>query len=144
MEAIIWLGIAIFLIIVEITTLGLTTIWFAGGAFVAGIAALFHIEFQFQIILFLAISLLLLFFTRPVAIKYLNNKITRTNVDSLIGTRGMILIEVNNHKEQGKVRLDGMEWTARAETDGEIIPVDALVEVVKIDGVKAIVKRSEQ
>lgn len=144
MEAIVWLAIVIVLIIIEIATLGLTTIWFAGGALAACIAALFHADLLVQVILFLVVSLILLFFTRPVAARYLNNSRTKTNVDSLIGTQGLVLETVDNLKEQGQVRLGGMEWTARTETDGEVIPANTAVEVVRIDGVKAIVKRKEE
>ena len=67
MDAIVWLGIVIVLIIIEIATLGLTTIWFAGGALAACIAALLQADLMIQVLLFLAVSVLLLLFTRPVA-----------------------------------------------------------------------------
>ena len=126
MDAIIWLGIVIVLIIIEIVTLGLTTIWFAGGALAACIAAL---------------SVLLLLFTRPLAVRYLNRNRTLTNVESMIGRQGVVLEAIDNLREQGQVRIGGLEWMARAAEDTDKIPEGTAVEVVKIDGVKAIVKR---
>ncbi len=141
MDAIVWLGIVIVLIIIEIATLGLTTIWFAGGALAACIAALLQADLMIQVLLFLAVSVLLLLFTRPVAARYLNRNRTKTNVEGLIGTQGVVLETVDNLKGQGMIRLNGLEWTARTEEDGEILARDTVVEVVRIDGVKAIVRK---
>lgn len=143
MDAIVWLGIVIVLIVIEIATLGLTTIWFAGGALAACIAALLQADLMVQVLLFFAVSVLLLLFTRPAAARYLNKNRTKTNVESLIGMQGIVLEEVDNLKEQGLIRLNGMEWTARTEKDGEILARDTAVEVVRIDGVKAIVRKKE-
>ena len=141
MDAIIWLGIVIVLIIIEIVTLGLTTIWFAGGALAACIAALLGAALPIQAALFLAVSVLLLLFTRPLAVRYLNRNRTLTNVESMIGRQGVGLEAIDNLREQGQVRIGGLEWMARAAEDTDKIPEGTAVEVVKIDGVKAIVKR---
>lgn len=141
MDAIIWLGIVIVLVIIEIATLGLTTIWFAGGALVACIAALLGGALPVQVALFLVVSVLLLLFTRPWAVRYLNKNRTPTNVESMIGRQGVVLKAIDNMKEQGQVRIGGMDWTARASDDSDRIPEGTVVEVVKIAGVKAIVKR---
>ena len=77
---------------------------------------------------------------RPIAVKYINNKAEKTNVDSLIGKKAKVLEDIDNLNAKGQVSIDGMEWTARSEDRSEI-KKDALVEVVAIEGVKAIVKQ---
>lgn len=143
MEAIFWMAAVIVLIVIEIATLGLTTIWFAGGALIACIAALFHASILVQAVLFLAVSIILLFFTRPVAVRYLNKNRTKTNVDSLAGEEAVVKQEINNLKSQGQVSLNGLDWTARTEDNQEIIEAGALVEVIRVEGVKVVVKRKE-
>lgn len=141
MNAVIWLAIVVVLIIVELITMGLTTIWFAGGALIACITALFGAGILIQVLVFLLVSAILLYFTRPLAIQYMNQKRTKTNVDSWIGQEVVVLETIDNLKAQGKIQLNGIEWTARAEDNGIIIPEGTIVEVCKIEGVKAIVRK---
>lgn len=143
MEAICWLAIVIVLLVIEIATLGLATIWFAGGALVACIAALLHANIWVQIVLFLVISVLLLFFTRPLAIRYMNKDRTKTNVDSMVGKEAVVTEAIDNLKAQGVVQVNGLEWTARSEESQEVIPKGAIVEVGRVDGVKLIVRKKE-
>ena len=143
MEAIVWLAVAIVLLVVEIITLGLTTIWFAGGALVACVAAALQADFLVQVILFLVVSVMLLFFTRPVAMRYMNKNRTKTNSESLVGKEAVVLQEINNLKASGQVQLNGIEWTARAENMEDVIEKGAIVYVKKIEGVKLIVTRKE-
>ncbi|MGN1184510.1 MAG: NfeD family protein [Oliverpabstia sp.] len=143
MEAIVWLAVAIVLLVVEIITLGLTTIWFAGGALVACIAAALQADFLVQMILFLVVSVVLLFFTRPVAMRYMNKSRTKTNSESLVGKEAVVLQEINNLKASGQVQLNGIEWTARAENMEDVIEKGAIVCIKKIEGVKLIVTRKE-
>ena len=143
MEAIVWLAVAIVLLVVEIITLGLTTIWFAGGALVACVAAALQADFLVQMILFLVVSVMLLFFTRPVAVRYMNKNRTKTNAESLMGKEAVVLQEINNLKASGQVQLNGIEWTARAENMEDVIEKGAIVYVKKIEGVKLIVTRKE-
>ena len=143
MEAIVWLAVAIVLLIVEIITLGLTTIWFAGGALVACVAAALQADFLVQVILFLVVSVVMLFFTRPVAMRYMNKNRTKTNSESLVGKEAVVLQEINNLKASGQVQLNGIEWTARAENMEDVIEKGAIVCIKKIEGVKLIVTRKE-
>ena len=143
MEAICWLAIVIVLLVIEIATLGLTTIWFAGGALVACVAALLHANIWVQIVLFLVVSVLLLFFTRPLAIRYMNKDRMKTNVDSMVGKEAVVTESIDNLKAQGIVQVDGLEWTARSEESQEVIPKGAIVEVGRVDGVKLIVRKKE-
>ena len=144
MEAICWLAVLIVLLLVEIATLGLTTIWFAGGALVACVAALLHASIWVQIVLFLVISVLLLLFTRPVAVRYMNKNWTKTNVDSMAGKEAVVTEDIDNLKAQGVVQVNGLEWTARAENNQDVIPKGSVVEVTRVDGVKLIVRKREE
>ena len=119
MESMSWLILLVLLLGIEILTLGLTTIWFAGGALVAFFAALLGAGLVVQIVLFAGVSLVLLAFTRPLAVKYLNHRTTKTNVDSIVGRHGEVVEEINNLQAQGQVKIDGMPWTARAEREEE-------------------------
>lgn len=135
-----WLVAMIVLLLFEIVTLGLTSVWFAGGALLAFAAALLGLSGLAQVAVFVVGSLVLLFVLRPVASKYLNNSRAKTNVDAVIGKTGIVTVEIDNLRGQGKVELAGMTWTARSES-GDGIPEGAQVEVVAIEGVKAIVKQ---
>ena len=144
MEAICWLAVLIVLLLVEIATLGLTTIWFAGGALVACVAALLHASIWVQIVLFLVVSVILLLFTRPVAVRYMNRNRTKTNVDSMAGKEAVVTEDIDNLKAQGVVQVNGLEWTARAENNQDVIPKGSVVEVTRVDGVKLIVRKREE
>lgn len=139
-----WLILLIVFIAVEVATLGLTTIWFAGGALVAGIAGMLNAPLWLQIVLFLTVSLLLLFFTRPIAVKYFNKDRIRTNVESLVGRQGIVISEIDNLQGIGQITVGGQEWSARSIAEGVTIPVGAVVEVVAVSGVKLMVKPDEQ
>lgn len=139
MEPMIWLGILAGLLIIEAATTGLTTIWFAGGALLAALASFFGAGLILQMILFLVVSLVLLIFTRPVAVRFMNKGVEKTNVNSLIGRKAVVTREVNNLAQTGQVKLNDVEWTARADSDQHIIPVGAIVKIEKVNGVKLIV-----
>lgn len=139
MEALFWLLLVIVFIVFEMISLGLTTIWFAGGAFVAGIAALCGAPIWVQIILFLVVSIVLLITTRPIAQKHLNNKVEKTNVEGLVGTNAFVQETIDNQAGTGKIRINDVEWTARSSKDEVVIPVDSKVVIQKIAGVKCIV-----
>lgn len=136
-----WLIAFVILLLIEVVTMGLTTIWFAGGA-IAGFAAnLLGGNIWIQIGAFLAVSFLLLVFTRPFALKYINKDRVKTNVDELAGKLAVVTEEIDNLRASGKVQLKGMEWTARAGEKETVIPKGETVEVLSVEGVKLIVKR---
>jgi len=138
-----WLALLILCIIVEVLTMGLTTIWFAGGALAAILAALLQAPVFVQVILFLAVSLLMLFFTRPVAVKYFNKDRVKTNVESMVGRQAIVTGEIVNVQGTGQVTVGGLEWSARSCDDQVRIPVGTVVSVVAIHGVKLIVRAEE-
>lgn len=143
MVLIFWMVILILCIVIEVLTLGLTTIWFAAGALVAIFAALLYAPIFVQVILFLLVSLTLLFFTRPIAVKYFNRDRVKTNVESMVGRQAIVIGEIDNVQATGQVTVSGQEWSARSWDDKVRIPAGAVVVVVAISGVKLIV-RTEQ
>jgi membrane protein implicated in regulation of membrane protease activity len=144
MESLYWLIAFIVLLAIEIMTVSLTTIWFAGGCIVAFIAALIGAEFELQISLFVVVSLVLLFFTRPAAARYLNNRTTKTNVEGLIGKKARITEKVDNILGTGAAVINGQMWTARSTDDAVEIEKDRVVRIVSVSGVKLIVEKMEE
>lgn len=139
MNAVYWLiALAVFLII-EIITLGLTTIWFAGGAFAGFIASMAGLNIWLQFLLFIIVSFVLLYFTRPVVVRYFNKKREKTNIESLSGKMARVLETIDNLNNTGSVDLNGQVWTARTQEDNRVISVGTQVKVVEIKGVKLIV-----
>lgn len=138
-----WLILMLVCVVVEILTMGLTTIWFAGGALVALIAGLLGANVPIQVSLFLLVSFVLLFVTRPVAMRYLNKDRVKTNASSLIGRTCIVKEEIDNLKAMGCVLIDGQEWTARCVDDNMVIEEGKVVVIESIKGVKLIVKEKE-
>lgn len=137
--SIIWLVVLAILLVIEFLTLGLTTVWFAGGALVAFLVSLAGGPLWLQLLLFIAVSVVLLLFTRPLAVKYLNKDVQKTNVDSIPGQKGIVTATIDNLKAEGQVAIQGMEWTARAK-NGNTIEKGKVVRVTAVEGVKLIVE----
>ena len=135
-----WIVLLVVLLIIELATMGLTTIWFAGGALIAAIASALHAPLWLDIVLFVGVSGALLFFTRPIALKHFNNRLTRTNVESIIGEKAVVIQDIDNLKGEGTVRVGGKEWSARSASDEVKLPKDAVVTVKEVSGVKLIVE----
>ena len=143
-EVILWLGLLIVFLVIEIATVGLTTIWPAGGALVALLLHLAGVGFWWQAGAFLVVSFLLLFFTRPFAVKYINSHHEKTNYEGIIGKVVRITETVDNIQETGIAIVNGLEWTTRTEKDGVILNPGDLAKVVNISGVKLIVEKFEE
>lgn len=139
-----WLAVMVIMLVIEIATLGITTIWFAGGALAAFFLAMLNVPFVIQIIVFLVVSLILLIFTRPVAVKYFNKDRARTNVEGMIGRQAIVVSEVDNLQGIGRVTVGGQEWSARTPRDGIVLPVGAVVIVKAVNGVKLMVEEREE
>lgn len=139
-EIIFWLVLLIICIAVEVPTLGLTTIWFAGGALAAIFMAVIGAPIWLQATVFIVVSLVLLFFTRPIAVKYFNKDRVKTNVESMVGRQAIVISEIDNLQGIGQVTVGGQEWSARSADDQVKIVVGAVVAVVAINGVKLIVR----
>lgn len=141
---IVWLVLLVILIVIELVTMGLTTIWFAGGALAAALVSIPGTPVVLQVIVFLIVSLVLLFFTRPVAVKYFNKDRVRTNIEGMIGRQAIVVSEINNIEGIGQVNTGGMEWSARSSYHNVVLPVGAVVTVLGVDGVKLIVEERKE
>ena len=138
MYTFIWLGLMVLFLIVEAATVTMVSLWFAGGAMAALAVSVLGGGFLLQMAAFLVVSTGLLAMLRPLARKHFTPKLTKTNVDSVIGMEGYVTADIDNVAATGTVKLGAMEWTARSAT-GENISTGTLVKVEKIEGVKAFV-----
>ena len=139
-EVTIWLAVLVVCVGIEIATMGLTTLWFAGGALVSAILAALNAPLWLQIVAFFVVSLILLYLTRPVAVKYFNKDRVKTNVESLIGRQAIVISEIDNLQGIGQVTVGGQEWSARSVKDDVQLPVGSVVVVRSVSGVKLIVE----
>lgn len=137
----IWIGLFIILLIIEVFTVGLTTIWFAIGALAAAGANTLGANLTIQIIVFLAVSIMLMIFTRPWAAKHLNKNRLKTNYESKIGEVIKITERVDNLRQTGRSIVDGQEWTVRSQDNNVILEKDELAKVISVSGVKLIVEK---
>ena len=127
-------------IIVEIITVGLTSIWFAGGALAALLSAIVGMPQIVQIILFFAVSFIFIFFTRPFALKFVKPHNIKTNYEEIIGKEVQVTDRIDNRAGTGTAVCNGQEWTARSMEDDIIIEVGESVQVIDIRGVKLFVR----
>ena len=140
----VWFILFVIFVAAEIVTAGaLVSIWFCFGALAAMFAAMAGMSFTIQMVIFIAVSVVLLIFTKPFAKKLLNGRIEATNGPALIGKYGIVTEEINNIEAVGAVKIDGKIWTARSSDEREIIKEGAEVKILDIQGVKLIVKTGE-
>ena len=141
--AIIWGGLVlVFLIIEAACPIHLVSIWFAAGALVSAIAAWLGAAIWLQATAFVLVSCALLAALWPLVRKYLNPRVSATNIDSVIGSVGLVTEAIDNTEAVGHVKLNGMPWTARS-TSGDPIPEGTKVRVDRIEGVKVFVSPAE-
>ena len=139
----IWLGLLVLFLIVEAAcAVHLVSIWFAAGALAALLVDALHGPLWLQITVFLVVSSALLLSLWPLTRKYLNPKLTATNIDSVIGSTGLVTADIDNLTASGQVKLGAMEWTARS-TSGAPIPTGTKIRVDRIEGVKVFVSPAE-
>lgn len=139
-----WLVFTIIFVVIELATVGLTSIWFAAGALVALIAAMLGANAIVQFLLFLVVSIALLFATKPLVRAHINAKAEKTNADSAIGDEIRIVERVSNIDQTGTAIVRGQEWTVRTEDDKETIEAGEMAKVVRISGVKLIVEKMKE
>ena len=138
MEHWIWLILAVIFLVAEAATVTMVSLWFAGGCLAALAVALTGGSWGFQVFVALAVSAVLLACLRPIAKKHFTPRLTRTNVDAVIGAQGYVTADIDNIAATGTVKLGAMDWTARS-ASGERIPAGTLVKVDRIEGVKVFV-----
>jgi membrane protein implicated in regulation of membrane protease activity len=143
-EILIWLGVMLIFLAVEAACpIHLVSIWFAAGALVGMIAAALEAEIWLQIVLFMAVSAVLLACLWPFTRKFLKPRLVKTNVDAIVGQKGYVTENIDNMQAVGQVKLGGMYWTARSASN-QNIEKGALVQVERIEGVKVFVSIAEE
>lgn len=135
---ILWLVLLVVFAVLEGVTAGLVSIWFCAGSLAALIATWLGASLPVQIGLFVVISLIAMAIIRPVARKWFQPRLQKTNADRILEQEGVVAEEIDNLRGQGQVKIGGILWTARSAQE-EIIPAGTRVRVVRIEGVKAIV-----
>ena len=141
-NALLWFPAAVGLLLLEVATVQLVSIWFCIGAVAATIAAVAGLSGTAQLGVFFVVSAVTLALTRPMVSQALRFRRVPTNADSLIGMTAAVLEEIDNLAQTGRARVNGTDWTARSRT-GQPIPVGAAVVVEAIEGVKLIVRPKE-
>ena len=142
MEAV-WFGMLILFIWLEASTITMVSAWFALGALASMITAFCGGALWLQVVVFFVVSSAFLMLLRPLAKKYLTPKIVKTNVDSVVGTKGRVTEDIDNISACGRVKIGGMEWAARS-TDDTPIPAETLICVDRVEGVKVFVSKVEE
>ena len=140
--AIIWLVLLVVFLIVEASTVTMVSLWFAAGSLAALAVSLLHGGLWLQIAAFLVVSAVMLTLLRPLVRKYVTPKLTATNIDSIIGSTGLVTVAIDNVSATGQVKLGAMEWTARS-TSGALIPEGTRITVDRIEGVKVFVSPAD-
>ncbi|MBR4529591.1 MAG: NfeD family protein [Lachnospiraceae bacterium] len=139
-----WLIVLVVCVVIELFTMGLTTIWFACGAAVAAIVAIFLPELiPVQAIAFVIVSLIVVLTVRPIAVKYFNKDRARTNIEGMIGKQGIVIGEIDNLQGCGRITVGGIEWSARSVSNEVKIPVGSVVIIRAVDGVKLLVEQEQ-
>ncbi len=140
--ALIWFSAMLLFLILEASTVGVVSIWFAAGSLCAMIASICGAQLWLQIALFGVVSLALLAALRPLTKKCLKPKLVKTNVDAVIGSIGRVIEPINNNLSQGRVKIANLEWSARS-SSGEPIDTDTMIQVDRIEGVKVYVSKAQ-
>ena len=139
-----WIALFIILLVAELISVGLTTIWFAIGALVALATCAVEAGFWLQVLVFLGVSVMMLCLARPVAVRKINKRHFRTNYEALAGKTVKITERVDNLAGTGKGTVNGMEWTVRSMVDSECLEEGSYAIIKNVSGVKLIVMKEEQ
>lgn len=134
----VWFGALVLFLLIESQTVSVVSLWFAAGALAGMITALCSGPLWLQAVLFFAVSIALLACLRPIVRKYFTPRLAKTNVDSVVGITGPVMEDIDNLQSTGRVKLGGMEWSARS-TTGQPIAKDTIVRVDRIEGNKVFV-----
>ena len=137
-EAIFWLAAMVIFLAAEAMTVTLVSIWFAAGALGAILVALLGGGLMLQVSVFLLLAILLLLSLRSIVRRHITPRISKTNIDSIVGATGVVLTPVNNIAALGQVQVGGIEWSARS-TDNSHISAGTMVKVDRVEGVKVFV-----
>ena len=136
--AVFWLTMIVVFLLAEASTVTLVSLWFAAGSLAAMLVALTGAGIGFQVTVFVIVAAVCLTALRPLVRKHIKPKLTKTNVDAVVGSTGLVTVAIDNVSAVGQVKLGAMYWTARS-VSGDPIAEGTLVKVERIEGVKAIV-----
>ena len=139
---ILWLSLLVVFLIAEASTVMLISLWFAAGSLAALVVCLLGGSFGLQAGVAIVVSVIALTALRPLVRKYFTPKLVKTNVDSVVGAKGLVTIAIDNVAAQGQVKLGAMVWTARS-SSGECIAEGTLIKVDRVEGVKVFVTPAE-
>ena len=136
-----WLIAAGIFFVIEMATIGFLVFWLGIGSLLAMVTSFFVESIIVQFVVFLVTSTLLIIFTRPLVNKFIKiPKEIKTNAYSIIGKKGIVTSKINNIEGNGQIKIDGEVWSAKS-LDEEEIEKNTEIEIVEIDGVKAVVKK---
>ena len=138
----VWLGLIVTFIVLEAATVNLVSIWFIGGAIAGLVCAILGAAALLQWAVFIGVSAVLLALLRPLLKKYLRVKPTKTNADRLVGQEALVTEQIDNLRETGAIRINGVLWTAKSTDDTQISPGTRVV-IARIEGAKVYVKPAE-
>ena len=139
-----WFGLSLALFLVELCTVDLISVWFAIASLVLGIiAAIFpNLHIVWQLAIFMVLSVGLFFATRPFVNRFMaRKKGQETNLELIVGATARVTERIENDRELGAVKLNGLTWTARS-LDGSVIEIDELVTIKEIKGNKVFVEKT--
>lgn len=135
---VLWFILIVVFLLIEASTVSLVSSWFSVGALAAMIAALCGAEIWLQAVLFMVISVVLLACFRPMFRKFIKPRLVKTNVDAITEKTGIVLEKIDNIQSVGRVKIDGMEWSARS-TENVTIAEGTVVRIDRVEGVKVFV-----
>ena len=135
----IWLAVIFVALVVEGITAQLISIWFVPGGLAGIISGFCGAGEWIQILIGAVVTLICLIATRPLVNRVMKFRKVDTNSGRLVGQTGVVVQEIRNLDAAGQVKIQGSVWSARSE-NGEVIPQDKKVSIVRIEGVKLIVK----
>lgn len=138
-----WFLLFAVLMVLEIITMNLWSLWFAGGAIAAALAACLKAPFPVQLLVFAGVSLVFLFFVRPTAVKYFNKKRAQASAEKMIGRQAIVISEINNRQGIGQVTVGEKEWSARSRNEEETLPIGSVVIVRDVKGMRLIVEEKK-
>lgn len=137
-----WLIFAVVMMLIEMMTMGLTTIWAAGGAIAAVITALLTDSLMVQGLVFAIVTLFFVIVTRPLAVRKLNSRTVKTNIDALIGKEAVVESDADS-LSPGQVRAEGKVWTAVPAEGSDPVRKGDIVTIAGVEGVKLIVSKKQ-
>lgn len=135
-----WIAAIIIFSVTEAAISGLVSIWFAIGSLGAFIAAVCNAGFTVQVIIFIAVSLISFCILRKSALKSIKNNREKTDIDRIVGSRVLIVEDVDNVRQTGKALINDVEWTVKSSSEESISKGETAI-VEKIEGVKLFVRK---